>query len=121
MADVQWMLTARDRRRYPRMGKRVPVLDEEPNVFLSGEHNPGIPVVFLAGLGSSVLAFAWIMRIVATEARVVAYDRPGLGWSGRLRGLLDARTSAKVLAAALGELAIEGPIILVAHSYGGVV
>ena len=121
LAGLQVALSALDRRRFPRRGTRVPVMGEEPNILEVGQEDRGNPVVFLAGLGSSVLAFAWIMRIVAKEARVVAFDRPGLGWSGRARGDLDALTSAKILAATLDAIGVRTPVILVAHSYGGVV
>jgi len=52
---------------------------------------------------------------------VVTYDRDGLGWSERASGRYTALDSAEDLALLLGKIPVEGPVILVGHSFGGLV
>ena len=50
--------------------------------------------------------------------RVVAIDRPGMGWSRGPWQPRDARHAAEAIAAALDTAAIPSPYVVVAHSYG---
>jgi pimeloyl-ACP methyl ester carboxylesterase len=76
------------------------------------------PVILDAGLGEpGSLAWAAVMPVIATHARVIAYDRAGTGRSDpvsplTLRGEVDDL-------AALAREAGGGPCILVGHSWGG--
>jgi pimeloyl-ACP methyl ester carboxylesterase len=119
LAIWQSVATARDAQRYPRRGSRVKVAGEAVNLVITGAGGP--PVVFLAGLGNAALAFTWIARLVSRRTTVVQYDRAGLGWSAPLKGALDAASAADTLAGALDRVGLQGPIIVVGHSYGGVV
>jgi pimeloyl-ACP methyl ester carboxylesterase len=58
---------------------------------------------------------------LATSARVCAYDRAGLGWSerGTAPRTLDAMTGE--LARLLDAAGIQGKLVLVGHSFGGIV
>jgi pimeloyl-ACP methyl ester carboxylesterase len=58
---------------------------------------------------------------VAKVARVVAYDRAGLGWSDSAPTPRDAGHAAQELYTALDKLGVKGPYIVVGHSYGGMV
>jgi len=61
-----------------------------------------------------------VQRQVAETTRVCAYDRAGLGWSSQ-RGPAprDARQISSELHTLLKGADIEGPYVLVGHSYGG--
>lgn len=118
-AGAEYWAGRRDRRRFPPPGRLISVAGETVHVIEKGKAGP--PVIFLAGLGNSALAFSWIDEKVSSAARTYALDRPGLGWSARARASLTAEHSADVVAAALDELKIEEPVIVVAHSFGGVV
>jgi pimeloyl-ACP methyl ester carboxylesterase len=62
--------------------------------------------------------WGWIAPELGGFARVIAYDRAGLGWSDEREGLRDARTLAEELASLLAALGIEERLFLVGHSMG---
>lgn len=80
-----------------------------------GEDKDGPTVILEAGGMSS--QWAWIQPEIAEFARVVSYDRAGLGWSEQPH---DARHISQQLHTALEEAGIGGPYVLVGHSMGGV-
>lgn len=59
-------------------------------------------------------------RLADQGFRVIAFDRPGLGWSDRIAGLEAAtpQAQAAILAQALERMQV-GPAIVVGHSWGG--
>ncbi|BCJ52312.1 alpha/beta hydrolase [Actinoplanes sp. NBRC 14428] len=79
-------------------------------------------VVFVHGFALDMGTF-YFQRQALTELgehRLVFYDQPGHGRSGRLRsGNYDIAALGKSLAAVLDAAVPEGPIILVGHSMGG--
>ncbi len=80
----------------------------------------GVPVVLLHGLGSMVEDFelSGLVSRASEEFRVLAFDRPGYGYSTRpLDRPWTPRAQALVLRAALDELGIARPIVL-GHSFG---
>jgi pimeloyl-ACP methyl ester carboxylesterase len=106
------------------LGKLVPggvrrgELRRDDRVLRWVEAGSGRPsVVFDAALGEpGSLAWAGVMPLVASRARVVAYDRAGIGASDPV--------SALTLDAQVGDLAAVarqagGRCILVGHSWGG--
>lgn len=115
-AVYQGVCTARDRRRYPPPGKLVEV---EGRVLHLRENGKGSPTVLLeTGLGGMSSAWGWLQPEIATFARVVSYDRPGLGWSPP-DGEAPHAVRARRLYEALKKLGIPGPYLLVGHSMGG--
>lgn len=78
----------------------------------------GRPTVVLeAGMGASHHMWAAVAPLVAERTSVVAYDRAGFGASPPAPG----RRDLGALAADLVDLldALDGPLVLVAHSWGG--
>lgn len=97
----------------------------EQSVTCSGERTGGTPaVVLLHGIGDQASSEQWreVQEDVAARTRVCRYDRPGAGSSpapGRAgRGPVDLVAE---LDAVLDVAASDGPVILVAHSFGGYV
>lgn len=82
----------------------------------------GTPVVMLHGLGSMVEDFelSGLFGRAAEQYRVVAFDRPGYGYSERPRGARSPLAQARVLHAAFEKLGIARPVI-VAHSWATLV
>lgn len=79
-------------------------------------------VVFEAGGGETSVAWAGIAPAVrALGVRTVVYDRAGLGRSEPAAGPYRVEDEARALELVLNACEIEGPVILVAHSYGGFV
>jgi pimeloyl-ACP methyl ester carboxylesterase len=78
-----------------------------------------LPVVMEAGVGATSISWRRMQEEVALFTRAVTYDRRGLGWS-------DAPATPRLipnllaeLEAGLRDIAVEGPIVLVGHSFGG--
>jgi pimeloyl-ACP methyl ester carboxylesterase len=80
----------------------------------------GSPTVVLDG-GSGEMSADWVLvqREVSATTRVCAYDRTGMGWSEVGPEPRDARRISGELHALLAEAGIEGPYVLVGHSFGG--
>ncbi|MCC6008666.1 MAG: alpha/beta hydrolase [Rhodobacteraceae bacterium] len=86
------------------------------------EAGSGVPVVFLHGASGNLLDwFAGGAPALALPGlRVIAFDRPGLGYSALIPGHEDIRTQAAHLDAGLAALGVERAV-LVGHSFGGAV
>lgn len=80
----------------------------------------GSPTVILeAGLGDDHRPWSLVQPEIARTTRVCSYDRSGLGFSQLAPKRRTAREKANDLRALLGAAGIEGPYVLVGHSYGG--
>ncbi|MEO1239207.1 MAG: alpha/beta hydrolase, partial [Pseudomonadota bacterium] len=91
------------------------------------EMGSGPTVVLLHGAFGSLRDYTYaLMPQLADRYRVIAFDRPGLGYSDPLYpGVLSAKAEspaeqARVLAAAAAQLGVEKPLV-VGHSFGGIV
>lgn len=81
----------------------------------------GSPTVVLeAGLGSTSAQWAWIQPGIASFARVLAYDRAGVGASQAATGPRDAAHIAEELKTLLETAGEPPPYVLVGHSLGGI-
>ena len=111
--------TARDAWTYPPLGKMVRVAGRQMHVYATGEGRP--TVVLESGMGASTLSWSFVQPRVAHFARVVSYDRAGVGWSEPARTPRAADTIAEELHTLLAEAGIPGPYVLVGHSFGAYV
>src|SRR5258706_276836 len=104
-------------REFPPPGELVDIGGYRLHLHCLGTGRP--TVVLEAGLNEFSLAWTQVQDETAKLTRVCAYDRAGFGWSDR--GTL-ARTGANMvreLHALLGRARIEAPVVLVGHSFGG--
>lgn len=78
-------------------------------------------VLFESGLGGNGLEWSVVAEPLAARTRVCSYDRAGYGWSDP--GGRDRRAGrlAGELARLLDAAGVNGPFVLVAHSFGGLV
>jgi pimeloyl-ACP methyl ester carboxylesterase len=84
------------------------------------ERGDGAPLVMLHGMGALVQDFlgSGLIDRAAERYRVIAFDRPGYGYSDRPRGQLwTPQAQAALIHAALVKLRIEKPVVL-GHSWG---
>ncbi|MCW5964171.1 MAG: alpha/beta hydrolase [Bryobacterales bacterium] len=106
-----------DARRFPPPGKFVSVDGQRLHYQEAGS---GEPVVVLeAGVSASSVSWARVMPLLAQHARVIAYDRGGLAWSAPAGRARIASRLVEELHGLLEGCGARGRVVLVGHSYGG--
>ncbi|KAL4866951.1 hypothetical protein BDV12DRAFT_128423 [Aspergillus spectabilis] len=78
-------------------------------------------VVVIPGAGDVASSYVAVERLLRPFTRTLLYDRSGLGRSEKGPSCPNAVRAAEELRALLSALAITGPLLLCAHSYGGIV
>jgi pimeloyl-ACP methyl ester carboxylesterase len=116
-ATYQAIATERAERAYPPPGELVGVGDHETHIDCAGEASP--TVVLEAALGNMSANWVRVQQEVSDTTRVCSYDRAGMGWSERGPEPRDAEQVTEELHALLNDTGIEGPYVVVGHSYGG--
>jgi pimeloyl-ACP methyl ester carboxylesterase len=116
-AIYQAVATKRAERAYPPPGEMVDVGGYSLHINCVGQ---GSPTVVLDG-GSGEMSAHWVLvqREVSGTTRVCAYDRAGMGWSEMGPEPRDAKQISSELHTLLTKADIEGPYVLVGHSFGG--
>ena len=84
---------------------------------LEGEGEP--VVLLLAGHRTPMASWDAVWPMLTAGARVLAYDRPGTGASDPADAPQDGLAVLATLDTLLERLAIDGPVVIVAHSLGG--
>ncbi|MCL4187385.1 MAG: alpha/beta hydrolase [Rhodobacteraceae bacterium] len=104
---------------FPPIGGFVEVDGRQVHVHVSGE---GPDLVLIHGASGNLRDFTFdLVGRLEGNWRVIAVDRPGLGWSDPLAaGGESPAAQAEVLRAAVARLGVRRPVIL-GHSYGGAV
>ncbi|MBI3661740.1 MAG: alpha/beta fold hydrolase [Acidobacteria bacterium] len=113
----------RDARRFPAPGRMIEVDGYRLHIrVMEPEHGvaPGTPTVLLeAGIAASSLSWSKVAPEVAKFARVVSYDRAGLGWSDASPRPRTPPHIVEELHALLDRAGVPRPLVLVGHSFGG--
>lgn len=121
MAWTVHVLARRAERANPPVGKFIDVNGVRLHYV---ERGGGRPLVLLHGDGVMLQDFEVSGLLDRTEAdyRVLAFDRPGYGYSTRPRGgqAWDPGAQARLLRDALARLGVENPLVL-GHSWGTLV
>ncbi|MEA1015611.1 alpha/beta hydrolase [Sphingosinicella sp. LY1275] len=123
LAASAWFNRARARRveeENPPVGKFV-VVDGVRLHYV--DRGKGTPVVLLHGNGVMLQDFeaSGILGLAAEHHRVLAFDRPGFGYSDRPRTTIwTPAAQAELIAKALKEIGAEGAVV-VGHSWGTMV
>src|SRR5215213_9485022 len=116
-AIYQAIATMRAERAYPAPGEMVDVGGYSLHINCVGQ---GSPTVLLdAGSGAFSAHWVRVQREVSGTTRVCAYDRAGMGWSEMGPDPRDAKQITSELHTLLNKSGIEGPYVLVGHSFGG--
>jgi len=103
----------RDLRRYPPPGRIV----ERLHIL---EKGAGTPVVILeSGLAATSVSWVLAHNQIARFARVIAYDRAGLGWSSASKEPLTLNQLLCNLEHVIKNVQPNESVILVGHSFGG--
>jgi pimeloyl-ACP methyl ester carboxylesterase len=116
-AIYQSVATELAERAYPPPGEMVDVGGYGLHINCVGQGAPA--VVLDAGSGAFSAQWVRVQQEVSATTRVCAYDRAGMGWSEMGPDPRDAKQITSELHTLLSKAGIEGPYVLVGHSFGG--
>jgi pimeloyl-ACP methyl ester carboxylesterase len=116
-AVYQAIATEIDQRTYAPPGELVDVGYHSLHINCVGQGSP--TVILEAANGGMSAHWTRVQQEVAETTHVCAYDRAGLGWSEPGPEPRDAKQISSELHPLLEGAGIEGPYVLVGHSYGG--
>lgn len=102
---------------HPAPGSMVDIGGYRLHINCQGAGSP--TVIMEAGLGNPGLVWSLVQPGAARQTRVCVYDRAGLGWSDPSPHPRTAKVMVQELHSLLDRAHIEGPYILVGHSFGG--
>ena len=81
-----------------------------------------LPAILLeCGLCMMSACWGWLAPALARHTRVLAWDRPGLGWSQELPGPRNAARIAGELLQFIPTVAANEPLVLLGHSMGALI
>lgn len=106
-----------DKGNYPPVGKLIDIGGYKLHAQELGEGDTTI--IFDAGMGDSLLTWNRIVPEISKFAKVLTYDRAGLGWSDKSPLPRTSLNIVKELYTLLEVSKLNGPFILVGHSFGG--
>jgi pimeloyl-ACP methyl ester carboxylesterase len=120
-AGLQSIAERRSRATDPPPGELVTLGDGRVlHLEVRGERHDGPVVVLETGMGGFSAAWAWVQAALAEHVTVVAYDRPGLGWSDPSPNGPAAEHVVADVREALSEVGLsDRGYVLVGHSLGG--
>ena len=121
LAAVNRQRALNAQRRYPPRGNFIRVRGVRLHMIDTG--GPGPAVILLHGNGVTLadMEISGLVGRAARRRRVVAFDRPGFGYSERPRGIAwSPAAQADLLAGALERMGIEQAVV-VGHSWGSMV
>jgi pimeloyl-ACP methyl ester carboxylesterase len=116
-AIYQAIATEMDQRTYSPPGELVNVGNHSLHINCVGQGGP--TVILEAANGGMSAHWVRVQQEIAKTTRVCSYDRAGLGWSEPGPEPRDANQVSSELHTLLANADIEGPYVLVGHSYGG--
>ena len=108
--------SSRDARRFPPPGELVNAGGHRLHIYRMGEGTPA--VVMDSGFPASSLSWTFVQPAVARFTQACSYDRAGLGWSDAGPMPRSSRQIVEELRALLLNAGVEGPFVLVGHSFG---
>lgn len=88
------------------------------HIYCTGEGSP--TVILEAGLNDFFVTWSMVQPAAAKATRVCSYDRAGLGWSETSPYPRTSEVMVQEFHTLLRNTGIEGPYILVGHSFGGI-
>ena len=91
------------------------------SLWVECEGEGGPTIILESGLGGDHRTWERVEPALAASSRVCTYDRAGIGESDPAAGTRTAADAVDDLAALLDSAGIEGPYVLVGHSFGGAI
>jgi pimeloyl-ACP methyl ester carboxylesterase len=116
-AMTQSVLTDQARTQYPPPGKMVTVGDHRLHLNCQGQ---GEPLVLLeSGLSGWSQDWALVQPQLAQHTTVCSYDRAGYAWSDEAPSARTGLLAVEDLRTLLRNANLHGPLVVVGHSWGG--
>lgn len=120
LAIANHLLARRSEARHPPEGKFVTVDGVRLHYREAGE-GPDLVLLHGNGVASDDFVVSGLMGLFSRTHRVIAFDRPGFGYSERPRDVVwTPATQARLLLRALEALGLDRPVLL-GHSWGTLV
>lgn len=116
-SGYQAYASAADLRTFPAPGQMIDVGEHRLHIDCLGEGAP--TVVMEAGMSGWSTDWMLVQPEIARVTRVCTYDRAGYGWSESGPLPRDSRQVATELHTLLSRAGVDGDVLLVGHSLGG--
>lgn len=111
----------RDNNRFPPPGRLADIGGRRLHVLQTGTSGHGPAVVVLPALGTPALEWHQVLDALPEDITAYVVDRGGIGWSDPApRGLRTPMALADEITALMDALELTS-VVLVGHSYGGIV
>jgi pimeloyl-ACP methyl ester carboxylesterase len=114
----QTVASARDFASFPAPGMLIDVGGYRLHLLAMGEPEDAPTVLLDAASGSAFAQWGWVQSALAESTRVIAFDRPGTGYSDAPLSPLSIEDFVQDLHQALQAANLHGPYLLVGHSMG---
>lgn len=108
------------RSKYPPDGQMIDVGNREIHLNVKGSRTDFPPVVIEAGTGNWSYDWSDIQKELSQYTQVITYDRAGYGWSDAPSDGFSLDETVSDLNTVIEEADINIPVIIIAHSVGGV-
>lgn len=105
----------------PSSDELIRVGERTVHVLDTGPADAETTVVFESGLAAPLQTWTWVQEALGPEVRALSYERAGTGWSSRVRGRRDIPSLSGELDALLAGIGVRGRVVLVGHSFGGLI
>ncbi len=114
---TQSLLTAHERTQYPAPGKMVSVGTHRLHLHCQGSGKP--LVVLESGLSGWSQDWALVQPALGQRTQVCSYDRAGYAWSDEAPEPRTGLLAVEDLRTLLRNAGLQGPVVVVGHSWGG--
>jgi pimeloyl-ACP methyl ester carboxylesterase len=103
--------------KYQAPGQLIDVGEFKMHINCTGVGSPA--VILVSGLDDFSITWSLIQPEIAKTTRVCSYDRAGVGWSEESPNSRTSENLVKELHTLLMNANVEGPYVMVGHSFGG--
>lgn len=116
-SEYQTLASSADLKAYPPPGQMIDVGGYRLHIYCTGQGEP--TVVMESGMSGWSTDWSLVQPEIARVTHVCTYDRAGYGWSETGPQPRDSQQVATELHSLLSRSGLDGSIILVGHSLGG--
>lgn len=117
--DISVFATPDSLEKYDRPGQMVSVGAHSLHIYCTGRGQP--TVILESGIGGNHLDWTKVQPTIGKLTKVCSYDRTGYGWSERGPKPRTASVNAEELNRLLTQAGVTKPVVLVGHSFGGII